>query len=446
MTPGARLEAARELLDAVWQGTTPPDVLADEYFRKRRYAGSSDRRAIQDHVYDVLRRRARLDWWIARTGFDLPDQARARLIAWLVLAERTAPDALAEMFSGQRHCPAELSAAERDLADALYGRPLNHRDMPVDVAYEFPAWMAPSFERLWGDGLNAELAALNQMAPVDLRANGLKATREEARAALSEAFIETEETPFSPLGLRVVGHPRLGGTAAFKDGLVEIQDEGSQLIALMTGARPGMTVVDFCAGAGGKALALAAMMARDGHVAGRLTACDVSRTRLERLKPRLVRAGAHAVKCRVIAATGDSWVAENTGTADRVLVDAPCTGTGTWRRDPNAKWRFQPTDLDDLIALQRAILTEAARLVKPGGRLIYATCSLLPEENEHQLLWFLEHNPGFQALPVGAVWAETLGGASPPGGPGLRMSPASTGTDGFFCSVLETNVSHGKTS
>ena len=268
MTPGARLQAALELLDAVWQGTSPPDVLADAFFRRRRYAGSSDRRAIQDHVYAVLRRRARLDWWTARTGLELASPSRARLIAWLVLAERTAPDALAALFSGQRHCPAALDAAESELAESLYGRPLNHRDMPADVAYEFPAWMAPSFERLWGERLGEELAALNQLAPVDLRVNSLKSTREDARAALAQAFIETEETAFSPLGLRVTGHPRLGGTAAFKDGLVEIQDEGSQLIALLTGARPGMMVVDFCAGAGGKTLALAGMMAGGGGGGG----------------------------------------------------------------------------------------------------------------------------------------------------------------------------------
>lgn len=446
MTPGARLQAAMELLEAVWQGTAPPDVLADGYFRRRRYAGSSDRRAIQDHVYAILRRRARLDWWVARTGLDAPGDARTRMIAWLSIAERTAPDAIAELFSGSRHCPAALAPVERELAEALYGRPLNHRDMPLDVAYEFPAWMAGSFTALWGERLNVELAALNQMAPVDLRVNGLKATREQARAALAAAFVETEETPFSPLGLRVSGHPRLGGTAAFKDGLVEIQDEGSQLIAFLTGARPGMEVVDFCAGAGGKTLALAALMARAGRLAGRLTACDISKTRLERLRPRLARAGAHAVKCRVITPTADEWVAAGAGTADRVLVDVPCTGTGTWRRDPNAKWRFTPTDLDELIQRQRDILCEAAKLVKPGGRLVYATCSLLQEENEQQLAWFLAAHPGFQALPIDAAWAETIGGTPPPSGPSLRLTPASTGTDGFFCAILETNVSHSKTS
>jgi len=446
MTPGARLQAAMELLEAVWDGTTPPDVLTDEYFRRRRYAGSGDRRAIQEHVYAILRRRARLDWWVERTGMDLEPNPRTRIITWLSTAERTAPDDIQALFSGTRHCPAELTAVEYALAEALYGRPLNHPDMPPDVAYEFPAWMTDAFTVIWGDNLQHELAALNQPAPVDLRVNTLKTTREAARASLAEAFIETEETAFSPIGLRVEGHPRLGGTQTFKDGLVEIQDEGSQLLALLCGAGPGMNVVDFCAGAGGKTLALAAAMGRDGRTVGRLTACDVSRTRLDRLRPRLKRAGAYDVKTRVISAAEDDWVVGQGARADRVLVDVPCTGTGTWRRDPNAKWRFTPTDLDDLIARQRAILFEAARLVKPGGRLIYATCSLLPEENEHQIGWFLETHPAFRALAIGDVWAETIGGAPPPGGPYLRLTPASTGTDGFFCSVLEANVSPGKTS
>jgi 16S rRNA (cytosine967-C5)-methyltransferase len=451
MTPGARLQAAAELLGAVWGGTTPPDVLMDDYFRQRRYAGSSDRRAIQERIYGVLRRRARLSWWVERTGIDLgregaaPDP-RALLIAALTLEDRTSPDEVAGLFSGDRHCPAALSTGESDLAEALYGRPLNHAEMPPDVAYEFPAWMTDAFTSLWGGRLAEELAALNETAPVDLRANTLRTTREEAKLALARAFVDTAETPFSPLGLRVEGRPRLGGTEAFKQGLVEIQDEGSQLLALLTDARPGMTVVDYCAGVGGKTLALAAAMGRDGRVAGKLIACDISRTRLDRLRPRLKRAGAHQVKCRVISAQDDNWVAEQAGRADRVLVDAPCTGTGTWRRDPNAKWRFTPTDLDDLVERQRRILTDAQAMVRPGGRLVYATCSLLPTENEQQMAWFLEHFPHFQALPIDRVWSETIGGAPPPTGPGLRLTPASTGTDGFFCSVLESFVSPCKTS
>jgi len=437
MTPGARIQATIELLNEVWSGTAPPDVVSDRFFRKRRYAGSGDRRAINERLYNVLRRRARLDWWSERTGIDLTADARIRVIADLALAERTGPDDISILFSGTRHCPDPLSDAELALADALYGRPLKHKDMPRPVAFEYPEWMDASFTALWGDRLEAEIAALNQPASVDLRVNTLKTTPEDAQESLKAAFVDTQPTPFSPLGLRVTGHPRLGGTEAFKKGLVEVQDEGSQLLALLVGARPGMTVVDFCAGAGGKTLALAAAMGDGGEVVGRLFACDVSGNRIERMQARIKRAGAFAVKRRVISAQDDNWVAENAGRSDRVLCDVPCTGTGTWRRDAHAKWRFQPTDMAELQATQRQILESAASLVKPGGRLIYATCSLLQEENEQQLAWFLENQPGFGPMAMDEVWAETVGGPPPPAGPSIRLSPASTGTDGFFCAALE---------
>lgn len=438
MTPGARIEAVIELLASVWSENTPPDKLIDAYFRKRRYAGSSDRRAISERLYNVIRRRARLDWWLTRTGTGLEGDARTRTIADLALSEKASPTQISDMFNGARHCPAALSDAELAVADALYGRPLSHGEMPRSAAFEYPDWMDASLSALWGDRLEAEIAALNRPAAVDLRVNTLKATREQAEAALAEAFVETQPTPLSPLGLRLTGHPRLGGVEALKKGLVEIQDEGSQLIALLAGAAPGMTVVDFCAGAGGKTLAMAAAMGIDGRLVGSLTACDISGNRMERMLPRLRRAGAHRVARRVVAAIDDAWVAENAGCADRVLADAPCTGTGTWRRNPEAKWRFTPTDLDDLRTTQQRILNTAAGLVKPGGRLIYATCSLLQEENEQQLAWFLDHQRGrFTPLAVETVWAETIGGPAPASGPGIRFSPASTGTDGFFCGILE---------
>lgn len=437
MTPGARIQAAVELLSEIWRGTAPPDVSGDIFFRRRRYAGSSDRRAINERVYNVLRRRAKLDWWIERTGTVIDPDPRSRIIADLAAADRTSPDRIEALFSGARHCPASLSAQEAALAGALYGRPLRHRNMPRPVVFEYPAWMDASFTGLWGDRLETELAALNRPAPVDLRVNTLKTTPDRAAAVLRAGCVDVRPTPFSPLGLRVVGRPRLGGTEAFKKGLVEIQDEGSQLLAFLVGARPGMTVVDFCAGAGGKTLALAAAMGRGGKVQGRLFACDVSASRMERMRGRIKRAGVFGVKRRIIAATeDDNWVAENAGRADRVLADAPCTGTGTWRRDAHAKWRLQPADLEGLIIRQRGIMTAAATLVKAGGRLVYATCSLLPEENERQVAWFLGERPEFRPLCMDGVWAETIGGPPPPG-PGLRLSPASTGTDGFFCAVLE---------
>ncbi len=445
MTPGARIEAAIELLTEIWGGRTPADAVVDAYFRKRRYAGASDRRAVTDRLYGVLRRRARIDWWIGRTGTALDAGPRARVIADLALSDRLAPERTAELFSGATHCPEPMSEAETELADQLYGRPLVHRDMPDSVHYEYPEWMDASLRAIWGERLEDEVAALNQPAPVDLRVNTLKATTEEAQAALAADGVEAEPTPLSPLGLRLTGKTRLGGTQAFKNGLVEVQDEGSQLVAMLTGAEPGMTVVDFCAGAGGKTLALAAAMGVDnggdnnngGRIAGRLIACDVSGFRMERMEPRLKRAGAYGVKTRVVAARNDPWVEDFARHAERVLADVPCTGTGAWRRDPEARWRFQPTDLDDIRARQRRILADAAGLVKPGGRLVYATCSLLQEENEQQLAWFLGHRDDFRVLPIDSVWSRTVGGPPPPPGPCLRLSPASTGTDGFFCAIME---------
>lgn len=439
MTPGARIQAALEILDNIHARNDPADRIIDKYFRKRRYAGSGDRRAIQERVYAVLRHRARLDWWVERTGSVVKLGPRPRLIAELALEDKSSPEASKGLFSGAAHCPAALSPEEEELAHNLYGRPLTHADMPRPVRMEYPDWMDRSLSTLWPETLEKELSALNQQAPVDLRINMLKTTPEKALKALQSEYVEAEPTPLSPIGLRLTGKTRLAGTSAYKKGWIEVQDEGSQLIALLCDARPGMSVVDFCAGAGGKALALAAAMAKDGQIEGNLWATDISSYRLEHMLPRLQRAGAERVHIKAVAARNDDWVKKNAATFDRVLADVPCTGTGAWRRDPNAKWRFMPDDLDDLIAGQQRILDMAKTLVKPGGRLIYATCSLLQEENERQLTWFLENNADFQALPIDQVWSETVGGPAPPAGPYLRLSPASTGTDGFFCAVMERN-------
>ncbi len=442
MTPGARMQAAIELLGLIWSGVDPADRVADAYFRKRRYAGAGDRRAVNEILYDVMRHRARLDWWIGRTGMGLEPMARTRAIAELALEKKSSPEETGAIFSGATHCPEPMSPSELALAEALYGRPLTHADMPTPVTLEYPDWMDRSLRALWSDRLAAEMSALNQQAPVDLRVNMLKTTPDEARRSLKKDFVDSEPTPLSPIGLRLTGKARLAGTAAYRKGWIEVQDEGSQLIALLTDARPGMKVVDFCAGGGGKALALAACMGvrgagGGGAIEGSLWATDISGHRLERIAPRLKRAGAEKVKTKVVAALNDDWISGNAGKMDRVLADVPCTGTGAWRRDPDARWRSTLDDLDDMIAVQRRILGSARTLVKPGGRLIYATCSLLQEENERQLAWFLEKHGDFQALPIDRVWAETVGGPPPPTGPCLRLSPASTGTDGFFCAVME---------
>jgi len=443
MTPGARVQACIELLAQIAAEAQDASAVIDAYFRTRRYAGSGDRRAVSHRVYENLRHRARLDWWIERTGVALDSTPRTRVLTQMVVYERNAPDELTRLFSGTRHCPPVLDDREQELVESLYGRPPMHADMPDWVRLEYPSWMGPSLHAIFGPRLEQELQALSQTAPVDLRINTLKATREDVQSMLADDKIEVEPTPLSPLGLRLQSRARLGGTHAFKRGLFEVQDEGSQLIALLCGVRPGMTVVDYCAGAGGKTLAMAAALgprgdkdAGNGAPRGRLIACDVSRYRMDRMAPRLKRAGDDMVRRQVVSARDDSWVKANHEMADRVLADVPCTGTGAWRRNLDAKWRFRPDDLEHLIETQRLIMVQAASLVAPKGWLVYATCSLLREENEEQIEWFMTKVPGFRILPLPEVWAETVGGPPPCEGEFLRLSPASTGTDGFFCAVL----------
>ncbi len=434
MTPCARIAGAIDILAATESGERPADDIAADYFRRRRYIGAKDRAAVSGHVYAVLRHRAVLDWWIARASKDeIAGAARSRMIAALLLIDKATPDDLAASFDGDRFRPSPLSPAEERLARGLAGRTLTHPAMPRAVANDLPDWLLPYLEAVYGRRLEDEMAALNAPAPLDLRVNSLKADRDGARRALAAEHVMAEPTPWSPLGLRLRQRAPLSGLAAFKEGLVEVQDEGSQLAALLADARPGMRVVDFCAGAGGKTLALAAAM----HNRGKLVACDVAEWRLERAGRRLRRAGIGNVERRVLASERDPWVKRHAGSFDRVFVDAPCLGIGSWRRNPDGKWRATPTDLAELVPRQRDILLSAARLVRPGGRLIYVTCSLLREENEAQAEGFLASSPDFALYPVARAWAETIGGNSPGGADYLRLTPARHGTDGFFVALFE---------
>ena len=434
MTPGARAAAAIDILAAIDTENRPADGVAADYFRKRRYIGAKDRGWIAGQVYAVLRHRARLDWWIGRAGKDaMAINARHRIFAALTILDHWSAADIAAGFDGGRFRPGALAPAEERLVHGLAGRSLDHPEMPRAVLNDLPEWLEPYLARLYGKALETEMAALNTSAPMDLRVNPLKADRETARQALAAEHIRAEPTHLSPLGLRVGGRVPLAATAAFRGGLVEVQDEGSQLAALLADARPGMRVVDFCAGAGGKTLALAATMRNKG----KLVACDVSEWRLDRSAQRLRRAGVGNVERRVLASEHYKWVKRHAGTFDRVFVDAPCLGIGTWRRNPDAKWRSTPTDLAELVERQRSILASAARLVKPGGRLVYVTCSLLREEDEDQAEAFLAAHPDFTLYPAARAWAETIGGECPAGGDYLRLTPARHGTDGFFAAQFE---------
>jgi 16S rRNA (cytosine967-C5)-methyltransferase len=430
MTPSARIQATIDILERLGIENRPADALVSAYFRTRRFIGSKDRSEVAARVYAVLRHHARLGWWLAKV--EAEDTPRNRVIAELTLAEGVAVKDMGRLFSGETYAPIPLDGPEDKLVKATAGQPLDHPDMPKPVRSEIPDWASPSLEAMFGDRFEVEVNALLDQAPLDLRVNELRGTRDEVLQTLIAGKLDVVATPLSPLGIRVKGRPQLGRHPAFQSGLIEVQDEGSQLVALLVDARPGQQVVDFCSGAGGKALALAARMKGKGRV----VACDVSKGRLDRGKERLRRAGIDNVEPRLLENERDRWVKKQRGKFDRVLVDAPCTGTGAWRRNPDARWR--PMDLERLLGVQREILDSAARLAKPdGGRVIYATCSLLREENEAQVEGFLAAHPDYRLIPVETVWDETVGTGPAPTTGMLRLSPAANGTDGFFVAVLE---------
>jgi 16S rRNA (cytosine967-C5)-methyltransferase len=423
VTPAGRLEAAIALLEAIEAApASPADAVANNFFRERRFIGSGDRRAVSDRVWRVLRSRRRLTWYV-------PKATPRLLVAASLLTENWSLAGVAETFSGDRFAPPGLERSEYNALRQVEGQGLDHPDMPDPVRSELPDWLYPRMLARFGDDLAAEMAALSEPAPLDLRVNLLKGTREEAQAALAAEGWEARPTPLSPWGLRIEGRRPVTAGPAFQSGLVEIQDEGSQLIAALTDARPGMRVVDWCAGAGGKTLALAAMMANRGQI----VACDVSASRLESAVRRLRRAGVNNVERHVVVA-GDKWAKRRTGAFDRVLVDAPCTGTGTWRRNPDARHRLTEQDLLELTRKQSSILDIASALVRPGGRLVYATCSLLQEENEGQVSAFAHRHPDFHLVPTARLLAlEAAEGNVEM----LSLTPARNGTDGFFAAVLE---------
>ncbi len=428
MTPSARLQAAIELLEETLSADRrPADAIANAFFRERRFIGSGDRRAVSDRAWGVLRARRRLGWWLDRGG---AVAAPRLLVAASLLLEGWTFEGVEKSFSGGQFAAAPLNATEKSVLRPLETRTLDHPDMPEPVRLEIPDWIFPHLQTRFGVELAAEMAAMAEPAPLDLRVNLLKSSLAEAKAALAAEGVEAVPTRYSPWGLRVAHRRPVTSGGAFQTGILEIQDEGSQLVAHLVGALPGMRVVDWCAGAGGKTLAIAMTMENKGSI----VACDVSEKRLEAAVKRLRRAGVHNVE-RHLTEDGDKWVKRRAQKFDRVLVDAPCTGTGTWRRNPDGRLRLTETDLAELLPKQARILDAAERLVRPGGRLIYATCSLLREENEAQIEAFCARYPEYSVVPVSEAWA--LSGVPPCPDPFLVLTPLRHGTDGFFTAILE---------
>src|SRR5215468_10036221 len=383
MTPGARLTAAIEVLTDIEGRRRPAADAVKDWGLAHRFAGSGDRAAIGGLVFDALRRRSSAAHLM---GSSTP---RAILLGALRLERGMSLDAIARLADGVRHAP---SPPDRTEADALAATAL-HADAPAHVRGDYPEWLDPYFAAVFGEERADEGAALSRRAPVDLRVNTLKADRDAAATAL--AHLHATPTPWSPVGLRIAlsadaKSPALHAEPTYIDGRIEIQDEGSQLAALLSGVRPGETVVDLCAGGGGKTLALAALMANSGHI----IATDTDIRRLAPIHARMARAGVGNVEVRT--PRGDAELLDDlAGAADLVLIDAPCTGVGAWRRNPDAKWRVRPGALEQRIKAQDTALARAAGLVKPGGRIAYVTCSLLDEENGARVRAFTKRHPQF---------------------------------------------------
>ncbi len=407
MTPAARLQMAIEILEALETTAQPTDRFLKTWFRTRRFAGSGDRRAIAERVFSVQRHHAAL---AHRMGDERP---RALMIAAL-LESREDIEAL---FTGG-YGPAPLTDAERA---AIAATPAPAPDW---VRGEYPAWLESELSRAFGDRLVEEMQGFIGRAPTDLRVNTLKAAREEALQALRAQGVTATRAPYAPHGIRIAGDAgNLSETALFKSGAFEIQDEAAQIAAQLCDARPGMRVLDLAAGAGGKSLALAAAMENRGEI----IACDVRGDALVELEKRAIRAGVTIIKTLHLNHTQPS------GPFDLVLVDAPCSGTGTWRRQPELRWRLTAARLAELTALQDRLLDRAAGLTAPGGRLVYATCSILPVENQDRAAATLARHPGLTLLDLGAGWPIN----QPPGlSQDFHASPALTGTDGFYCAGL----------
>jgi 16S rRNA (cytosine967-C5)-methyltransferase len=429
MTPSARVSGAIEVLADVETRHRPAADALRDWGLSRRFAGSGDRAAISGLVYDALRRKASATYLM---GAATP---RANLLGMLKLERGLDVGAIARLCDGSRFAPTPMSEDENRALNASLSE-----GAPPNVLGDYPEWLDSHFSRVLGAERAEEGAALARRAPLDLRVNALKSDRDKAAAAL--AHLKPAPTPWSRVGLRIVlaadaKSPAIHAEPTYLKGVVEVQDEGSQLATLLAQAKPGEQVVDLCAGGGGKTLALAALMDNRGQI----YATDSDKRRLAPIHARLERAGVRNVQVRTPGGDAD-LLADLVGHIDLVLIDAPCTGTGTWRRNPDAKWRMRPGALEQRMKAQSEVLDRAASLVKPGGRIAYVTCSVLVEENGDQVQAFLDRHKDFAVMPPVDV-ANTLGEragdflqAALMSGEGLLMTPRRTQTDGFFVSLL----------
>jgi len=425
---GGRIQASIEVLEDILNRRTPATLALRDWGKSHRFAGSKDRAVIGNIVHDALRQKSSIGW---RMDDESP---RALALGTLGFVWDYSADTLLDLFKDDKFAPEHLSSDEKNKLSGV----ISFDDAPDWVRADVPEWLWPAFENNFGEEVVVEARALTARPPLDIRVNTIKSNRSKIEKAL-ETF-SAKPTDLSPIGFRLTSEgrearlPNIQSEEIFQTGAVEIQDEGSQLVSLLVGAQAGDKVLDYCAGGGGKSLALAADMDNQGAV----HAFDIDKRRLAPLYQRAMRAGADIIDVRNPPV---SSLDNLKGQMDKVLIDAPCTGVGTWRRKPDAKWRVSEDALERRNNEQTKILRNAHQYLRPGGLLYYVTCSMLAEENEAQVYGFLEDNEDFELLSAGEVWEERFGTEGPKpwseDGQTVTLTPASTNTDGFFFAVME---------
>ena len=424
MRDDARIQSAIDLVQNILDDARPADNVVRFFFKNNRYIGAKDRRHVRDIAYACMRYYFRLTWWCETLS--LPVDARSFVLLYLVFLEKRDKKKLEALFSSIHYGPEGLSAQEMEAALSIMGQDIIHKDMPIANQLETPASLLPAIEKSFGDTWQDEMRAMLDNAKFDMRVNTIKIDRDTAIKKFTDDGIEVEAGKYSPYCIRMAKRFHLAEHDFLNEGKIEVQDQASQMVALLTGAKPGLRIIDFCAGAGGKTLAIGMLMDNKGSV----VATDISDGRLKRAKQRIRRAGLHNIETKLLEHAREKWVKRRKETFDVVLIDAPCTGTGTWRRDPDKKWRDIDLALTELVPLQADILDSASRLVKPGGRLVYATCSFLDSENGDQIRKFMETHPDFTWGEMPEEVKDLTDDSE------LKMTPYQHDTDGFYAAVL----------
>ena len=433
MTPSARCQAAIELLNEIEASNSPADMIFNGYFRIRRYAGGGDRRAVRALVYGVMRKRCQADWWCDR--LKLARISRTRVL--VCLASDRSPwqniDA-AVAFQGGRFGAACLSAVESAAVQQLADHKFDHQEQTACVRSNVPDWLEDLFCAEISDNFEFEMTALDAEAETDLRVNTLRATRDDVMTELEAEGFSCSATPFAPQGIRLSQRRPFGNLRALRNGHFEPQGEASQLAVELIDVKAGCRVLDFCAGAGGKSLAIAAQMGNQGQI--RL--CDVDPAKLRRAEKRLARAGVTVANQVPFDGMNEPKVTETGENYDIVIIDAPCSGSGIWRRNPETKWRLTTDVLQHHISRQRKLLRNAARLVRPGGTIAYMTCSILDVENRMVIDEFLSESDGaFRRRPLAKDWLRVTGQQLDQAVTDLQLTPGAHGMDGFYIAVLD---------